>query len=173
MTFRSSFRSTAGYDLIWGHHRFLLRALELIILQLSTGSQDENKLISFCTNILKLIVCVTACSYSFTSHTIYFSVRIGQVVPVLKCRKIWGECGIAPRFLASALAGGEWAASLTCRFTSGAHWIGGWMGPRSHLDAVEKRNNLHCRESNPWRPACIPSLFWLSYPHSIHAGVRL
>jgi hypothetical protein len=50
-------------------------------------------------------------------------------------------------FLTSALVGGEWSASCTCHFTPGkrtlsAHWIGGWVGPRAGLDAVEKRNFL-------------------------------
>jgi hypothetical protein len=30
----------------------------------------------------------------------------------------------------------------------GTHWIGGWVGPRVSLDAVEKIKILHCRESN-------------------------
>jgi hypothetical protein len=34
-------------------------------------------------------------------------------------------------FLTSALVGGEWLASHPCRFTPGAHWIGGWVGPQS------------------------------------------
>jgi hypothetical protein len=25
-------------------------------------------------------------------------------------------------------------------------WIGGWVGPRIGMDAVEKRKILHCRE---------------------------
>jgi hypothetical protein len=38
---------------------------------------------------------------------------------------------------------GDWSASLPGRFTptekaSGTHWIGGWVGPRAGLDAVEK-----------------------------------
>jgi hypothetical protein len=33
------------------------------------------------------------------------------------------------------------------------HWIGGWVGPRVGLDAVEKRKILPYRESNPGRPA--------------------
>jgi hypothetical protein len=46
-------------------------------------------------------------------------------------------------FLTSALVGGEWSASLPCRFTPGerapgTHWIGGWMDPRVGLDDVEK-----------------------------------
>jgi hypothetical protein len=46
-------------------------------------------------------------------------------------------------FLTSALAGGDWSASLPGLFTAekgapGAHWIG-WMDPRADLDDVEKR----------------------------------
>jgi hypothetical protein len=44
----------------------------------------------------------------------------------------------------SALDGGEWSVSLTCRFnpgkrTPGTHWIGGWVGSRPDVDAVEWR----------------------------------
>jgi hypothetical protein len=56
-------------------------------------------------------------------------------------------------FLTSALVGGEWSASRPCRFTPGerapgTHWIGGWVGLRSGLDAVEKRKFLPYRDSN-------------------------
>jgi hypothetical protein len=49
--------------------------------------------------------------------------------------------------LTSALVGGEWSASLPCRFipgerAPGIHWIVGWMGPRTGLDNVEKRKFL-------------------------------
>jgi hypothetical protein len=49
--------------------------------------------------------------------------------------------------LTSALAGGEWSASRRGRFTAGerapgAHWIGGWVGPRAGLNDVEKRKFL-------------------------------
>jgi hypothetical protein len=45
-------------------------------------------------------------------------------------------------FLISALFGGEWSASRPGRLTPGErvpcnHWIGGWVGPRTGLDAVE------------------------------------
>jgi hypothetical protein len=38
-------------------------------------------------------------------------------------------------FLASAVAGGEWSASISGSFTTGdrapgIHWIGGWVDPR-------------------------------------------
>jgi hypothetical protein len=47
----------------------------------------------------------------------------------------------------SVLVGGEWSASGPGRFTlgekaAGTHWIGGWMGPRTGLDDVEKRKFL-------------------------------
>jgi hypothetical protein len=58
----------------------------------------------------------------------------------------WRHMGIegkTPPFLTSALDGGEWLASRTSRFTPaervpGTHWIGGWVGSWSGLDAVEK-----------------------------------
>jgi hypothetical protein len=50
--------------------------------------------------------------------------------------------GIVPPFLTLALDGGKWSASHPGRFTpgeiaAGSHWIGGWVGPRAGLDAVE------------------------------------
>jgi hypothetical protein len=46
--------------------------------------------------------------------------------------------------LTTALDGGEWSASRPGRFTPrvrapGIHWIGGLVGPRAGLDAVEKK----------------------------------
>jgi hypothetical protein len=51
-----------------------------------------------------------------------------------------------------------WSASRPGRFAPeeiapDTHWIGGWVGSRVRLDAVEKRKLLPCRESNPSRPA--------------------
>jgi hypothetical protein len=53
-----------------------------------------------------------------------------------------GSEGIAPQFLTSSLDGGELTASRPDRFTPGesdlsTHYIGGWVGPRAGLDAVE------------------------------------
>jgi hypothetical protein len=45
-------------------------------------------------------------------------------------------------------------------------WIGGWVGPRVGLDAVERRKILHYRELNPGHPASKPSVYRLSYPNS-------
>jgi hypothetical protein len=66
---------------------------------------------------------------------------------------IWGSGGRAPNFLTTALDGGEWSASRPCRFTHGAHWIGGWVSPRVSLDTLKKRRILHCQEPNPGRLA--------------------
>jgi hypothetical protein len=56
----------------------------------------------------------------------------------------WGVEIYLHAFLTSALDGGEWSASRPGRFTRrerapGTHWKGGWMGPRTGLDAVVKR----------------------------------
>jgi hypothetical protein len=65
-------------------------------------------------------------------------------------------------FFTSALVGGEWSASRPSRFTPeerapGNQWIGGWVGPRAGLDAMEERIiSCLCRESSPGRPACSP-----------------
>jgi hypothetical protein len=50
-------------------------------------------------------------------------------------------------FLTSTIVEGEWSASHTSRFnpgerTPGAHFIGGWVGPRTGLDDVERRKIL-------------------------------
>jgi hypothetical protein len=49
--------------------------------------------------------------------------------------------------LTSALDEGEWSASQLRRFTPGervaiTHWVGGWVGPGTGLDDMEKRNVL-------------------------------
>jgi hypothetical protein len=67
----------------------------------------------------------------------------------------WGSEGKLHTFLTSALDGGEWSASHTGCFTpreraSGAHLIGGWVGPRAGPDAVMKRKiPSPSRDSNP------------------------
>jgi hypothetical protein len=58
-------------------------------------------------------------------------------------------------FLISALAGGEWSASLTGRFipgekTASPHLIGWSVGPRAFLDAVENRKILPLPRIEPW-----------------------
>jgi hypothetical protein len=61
-----------------------------------------------------------------------------------------------------ALDEGEWSALRSGSFTRrerapGTHWIGGWVGPRAVLDAVEKRK-IHSpsRESKSRTPIVQP-----------------
>jgi hypothetical protein len=64
--------------------------------------------------------------------------------------KAYGEVDVDQwihAFLTSALDGGEWSASCPGRYTpgeraSGAHWIGGLVGPRTGLDEEKKRKIL-------------------------------
>jgi hypothetical protein len=58
------------------------------------------------------------------------------------------------------------------RRSPGAHWIGGWVGPRVSLDTMEKRKILYCHELNLGRPARSPLLHWLSYPDSRSSDKR-
>jgi hypothetical protein len=70
---------------------------------------------------------------------------------------------IAPPFLSSTRDGREWSASRSGRFTNGetaflTHWIGGSVGLRTGLDAIENRKFLHLRGIKSR-----PSLYRLSY----------
>jgi hypothetical protein len=75
-------------------------------------------------------------------------------------------------FLTSALVGGEWSASRPYRLTPGerargTHWIGGWVGTRAGMDAVEKRKflTLPGLELRPLgHPLHSQSLYRLRYP---------
>jgi hypothetical protein len=74
----------------------------------------------------------------------------------------WGVEVYLHEFLAPALDGGEWSASLPGLLTPrerapGSHWIGGWVGPRAVLDAVVKRKiPSPRRESNSRNPIVQP-----------------
>jgi hypothetical protein len=68
---------------------------------------------------------------------------------------------MTPLFLTSALDGGEWSASSTCRFTPGdrqpgTYCIGGWVG-----SGVEKyllaRLGIDLPPSSPWSATAIPA----------------
>jgi hypothetical protein len=61
----------------------------------------------------------------------------------------WGNGGIAPQLLTSALDGGGMAGFIPRGNSPGTHWIGGWVGHRAGLDTVERRKILHSRELNP------------------------
>jgi hypothetical protein len=89
-----------------------------------------------------------------------------------------GDGCIDPLFLTSALAGGEWSASRTDRFTPGEMAsvpIGGWVDRTVGLDDVQKRKFLTLPgiELRPLdRPARSQSLYRLRYPGSkeeVHA----
>jgi hypothetical protein len=52
--------------------------------------------------------------------------------------------------IAFAIDNGEWSASRSGLFTSGetgasTHWTGGWMGPRTGLDAAKAKFSIHIR----------------------------
>jgi hypothetical protein len=77
-------------------------------------------------------------------------------------------------FVTSALVGDEWSASRPGRFSLGeraprTHRKGGWVGPTTGLDDVEKRKFLTLPELE-LRPLGLPArsqlLYRLSYPGS-------
>jgi hypothetical protein len=71
--------------------------------------------------------------------------------------------------LTLALVGGEWSASRSGERATGTHWIGGYVGPRTGLDDVEKNKflTLPGLELRPLRrPARSQSLYRLRYPGS-------
>jgi hypothetical protein len=68
-------------------------------------------------------------------------------------------------FLTSAQDVGEWWSSGPSRALSqgehpGTHWIGGWVGLRTDLNTEDK--SFISWGSNPGRPVCSQSLYWLS-----------
>jgi hypothetical protein len=78
--------------------------------------------------------------------------------------------------------GGEWSASRPRRSTPGkrgpgTHWIGGWVGPRTGLNDVEKRKFLNVVRLELWplgRLARSQSLYRLYYLGSLfHIVLRL
>jgi hypothetical protein len=87
---------------------------------------------------------------------------------------VWGVDVSIHIFLTSALVGGEWSASRSDRFipgerAPGTHCIGGWLGLRAGLNAVEKRKflTLPGLELRPLgRPARSQSLYRLTRIHS-------
>jgi hypothetical protein len=93
--------------------------------------------------------------------------------------KAYGAVDVQIHILTSALSVGEWLASRPGRLTpgeraSGTHWMGGWVGPRTGLDDVEKRKSL-TQPGLELRPLGCPahnqSLYRLSYPGSYHVYI--
>jgi hypothetical protein len=82
-----------------------------------------------------------------------------------------GSGDVAPPFLGLALDGGEWSSSCSCHFTPretapGTHCRGGWVGPTSGLDIMEKRNLQGIKPQLLSHPACslvtmLTELSWL------------
>jgi hypothetical protein len=73
-----------------------------------------------------------------------------------------GSGGIIPPFLTSAVGGGEWSGSVPGHFTPGerspgTHWLGGCVGLRPGLHAVEKRKILSLPAIEPWPSGPCPS----------------
>jgi hypothetical protein len=80
----------------------------------------------------------------------------------------WVSGGIALPLLTLALDWSEWSASHLGCFISrkrapGTHWIGSWVGPRTGLDAMEKRKILPLLGIK----SCSLSLYRLRYPGQI------
>jgi hypothetical protein len=83
-------------------------------------------------------------------------------------------------FLTAALAGGDLPASRSDRLSHGkrapcTQWIGGWVGPRTGLDDMEKRKILPLpglKFRSLGRPVSIQSLYWLPYPGSLESGSK-
>jgi hypothetical protein len=79
------------------------------------------------------------------------------------------ECRlIASLFITSALEGDEWSALRSGHFiseeSSGAHLIRGWVGPRTGLDAVEKRKiSVFLRNGTPSPLPYDPSSSYYTY----------
>jgi hypothetical protein len=89
--------------------------------------------------------------------------------------KVYGGVEVQSHiFLISALAAGEWSASLPCRFTPGerahgTHWIGGWVDTRAGPDDLQTRKflTLPGLELRPLsRPARSESLYRLHFTSS-------
>jgi hypothetical protein len=75
----------------------------------------------------------------------FFHQRKNKAVPELNkfsrtpWRRMGGSGRIAPSLSVSSVDWGEWSASYPSHFTHGIHCTGGWMGPRTGLDAMENR----------------------------------
>jgi hypothetical protein len=92
--------------------------------------------------------------------------------------KTWGSGGIPPPLLTAALDGGEWSPSRPGHFTPkeiapGVHWIGGWVGPRSSPDAVEKKNLAPARAVQHVAMPTEPSRFLMTIYFSLSSVTYL
>jgi hypothetical protein len=85
----------------------------------------------------------------------------------------WGNGGIAPTFILSALYCSEWSSLHHCQFTfidtaSGNGFVGGWLGPRVSLYAVETTRllSLLAMEFTPLGYSSHNLVTVLSYPRN-------
>jgi hypothetical protein len=86
--------------------------------------------------------------------------------------------GTSPPFLTSALDGGEWSASRPGRFypreiALGTDWIGGWVGTKAGLDAMEKMKVLSLPGIEPRPPSRQPVAMPTELFHSYESMVLL
>jgi hypothetical protein len=93
---------------------------------------------------------------------------------------VWESGCIDPCFLELGTSW-RWVVSFTPQplypreRATGTHWIGGWVGPRTGLDDMEKRKFLILLGLELWplgRPACNQSLYQLLYSGSFK-GINL
>jgi hypothetical protein len=90
-------------------------------------------------------------------------------------KSVWWSVCRDPQFLDLGTSCNKWSALHPDRFTPGerapvTHWIGGWVGPRTGLDDLEKRKFLTLPGLEPLtlgRPARSQSLYRLRYPCSL------
>jgi hypothetical protein len=79
----------------------------------------------------------------FSIHTLYNTkLSLCLINYAMNHEGTWESGGIVLPFLTAALDGREWSASEPGHFTPGTYRIGGWVGPRTGLDSMEKRNFL-------------------------------
>jgi hypothetical protein len=70
--------------------------------------------------------------------------------------KTYGGVEVQLHAFTSALGGGEWSASPPEK-DSGAHWTGGWVGPRTGLDMKAKRKKSPAPAGiEPWSSSSQP-----------------
>jgi hypothetical protein len=111
--------------------------LPISVSTLLTGSHSDPIKASLDIWAQRYFVEITECSCKVVS------IRVLEMKKALCLEAVRRSGSIAPPFKTSALDGGEWSVSHPGLFTPrerdpDSHWIGGWMGPRTGLDDMEK-----------------------------------
>jgi hypothetical protein len=86
-----------------------------------------------------------------------------DAVPLPPCRtRLWD---IVPTHFWPRHLMGVVRVTLRPRFTTGTHWIGGWVGLKADM-GTEARGKIPClcQEPNPSPPVCSQTREWMSYP---------